>query len=122
MATLPARLLESRSGLSTVDGLFNEIGLRATGTVTELQVAGRGGIAIDASAAVLNVTVTEAAGPGFITVWPCGQAQPLASNLNYVAGSTIPNAVVTKIGQDGKVCLFNSAATHLIVDANGYFA
>ena len=122
VATLPARLLESRSGLSTVDGLFNGIGLLANGTTTQLQVAGRGGVAGDASAAVLNVTVTDAAAAGFITVWPCGQDKPLASNLNYVAGSTIPNAVVTKIGPGGLVCLFNSAATHLLVDANGYFA
>lgn len=71
---------------------------------------------------MLNVTVTEAAGAGFITVWPCGEPQPLASNLNYIAGSTIPNAVVTKIGEDGKVCLYNSAPTHLVVDSNGYFS
>ena len=31
----------------------------------------------------MNVTVTNPSGPGFVTVWPCGQPCPLASNLNY---------------------------------------
>ena len=28
----------------------------------------------------------------FVTVYPCGEAQPLASSLNYVGGQTVPNA------------------------------
>ena len=43
-------------------------------------------------------------------------------NLNYVAGATVPNAVVVKLGAGGKVCLFVAeSATHLIADVNGYF-
>ena len=84
-------------------------------------VAGRGGVAGDASAVVLNVTVAGARGPGFVTVFPCGAAQPTASNLNFVAGSTVPNAVTSKVGAGGKVCLFSSGATDLVVDVNGWF-
>ena len=32
-----------------------------------------------------------------MTVFPCGQAVPEASNLNYRAGQTIPNAAVVKL-------------------------
>ena len=70
---------------------------------------------------VLNVTVTEPSGAGFVTVYPCGVATPLASNLNFEAGTTAANAVVVKVGDDGKVCLFSSRSTQLIVDVNGYF-
>lgn len=35
--------------------------------------------------------------------------------------STIPNAVITKIGTDGRVCLYTHSPTHLIADVNGYF-
>ena len=108
-------------GLSTVDGQFAGIGVRAAGSVTELQVAGRGGVPADAAAVVLNVTVTGAQGSGFVTVFPCGEALPTASNLNFVAGETVPNAVIAKVGAGGKVCLFTQSATHLIVDVNGYF-
>jgi hypothetical protein len=38
-----------------------------------------------ATAASINVTAVTPGGSGFITVWPCGVARPLASNLNYVA-------------------------------------
>jgi hypothetical protein len=41
--------------------------------------------------------------------------------LNFAVGQTIPNAVVSKVGSGGQICLFSSAATHLIVDAAGYF-
>ena len=54
-------------------------------------------------------------------MYPCGIEPPLASNLNFVAGQTIPNAVLTKIGTNGDVCIFNSQATHLIADVTGLF-
>ena len=47
-------------------------------------------------AVVLNVTVTDAQGPGFVTVYPCGAVRPLASSLNFVAGQTVPNAVIAQ--------------------------
>ena len=86
------------SGQSTVDGQFAGIGVVAAGWTTELQVGGRGGVPMDAAAVVLNVTVTAPEGSGFITVYPCGEPLPTASNLNFVAGDTVPNAVVVKVG------------------------
>ncbi len=118
----PGRLMDSREGQPTVDGQFAGIGVRAANSITELQVGGRGGVPADAAAVVLNVTVTGAQGSGFITVFPCGEALPTASNLNFVAGDTVPNAVIVKVGAGGKVCLFAAeSATHLIADTNGYF-
>ena len=107
----PDRLLDTR--LST--------GLRGPGSVTEVMVAGRGGVPFTASAVALNVTVTEPQAPGFVTVYPCGVQPPDASNLNFAAGQTIPNAVLAKLDGFGRVCLFNSAPTQLIVDVNGWF-
>jgi hypothetical protein len=121
VSLVPARLLESRGGLSTIDGQFNAIGMRDAGSVTALTVAGRGGVAGDAAAVVLNVTVTDAQAAGFLTVYPCGSARPNASNLNYVAGSTVANAVIVKVGVAGQVCVFTYSAANLITDVNGYF-
>ncbi len=117
----PARLADTRPGFTTVDALFAGEGRRATGSTLELLVAGRGGVPIDANAVALNVTVAEALGSGFVTVYPCGFPQPVASSLNYTAGAIVPNAVIAELGTDGKVCLFVSNATQLIVDVNGYF-
>ncbi|MEY2521620.1 MAG: hypothetical protein QOJ66_185 [Ilumatobacteraceae bacterium] len=117
----PARLLDTRPGSTTVDGLFAGGGIRPGGSILELNVAGRGGVPPDASAAVLNITVTQPATAGFVTAFPCGVEVPTASNLNFVAGDTIPNAVIAKIGTSGKVCLFTNVPTHLIADVAGYF-
>jgi hypothetical protein len=74
------------------------------------------------SAVVLNVTVTEPTAPSFLTAWPAGVARPLASNLNYVAGQTVPNLVIVKVGDSGRINLYNHAGTaHLIADVAGWF-
>jgi hypothetical protein len=119
----PARLLETRTGngLTTVDGQFNGLGRLARGQTLELQVAGRGGVSTGAAAAVLNVTAAGAVGSGFVTVFPCDQPQPVASSLNYLAGQSVPNAVVARLSATGTVCLFVSEATDLVADVDGYF-
>ncbi|CAB4895317.1 unannotated protein [freshwater metagenome] len=121
-AVSPARLMETRFDVgTTVDTRYRWIGQRDAGSVTQLRVAGRGGVPGGAVAVVLNVTVTRAEVPGFVTVFPCGSTRPSASSLNFAAGQTVPNAVIAKVGVGGTVCLFTSAATDLIVDVNGYF-
>jgi hypothetical protein len=116
----PGRLLDTRPGGTTIDGAFSGTGLRpATGTV-QLNVAGRAGIPANASAVVLNVTVDQAQAEGFITVYPAGVGRPIASNLNYLAGQTVPNAVIARLGSGGTLCIYDLAATHLIVDVAGY--
>ena len=117
----PARLADTRTGASTVDGLFAGGGPQPGGSTLALTVTGRGGVAVDAAAVSLNVTATNSAGAGFVTVFPCGATQPTASNLNYTAGSIVPNAVISKVGAGGKVCLFVNVATDLVVDVGGYF-
>ena len=117
----PGRVLDTRPGTTTVDGQYAETGVRSAGTVTELTIAGRGGVPFDADAVVLNMTVTEAQQAGFITVFPCGAPLPLASSLNFTTGQTVPNAVIAKVGSGGRVCLYTSGSTHLIADVNGYF-
>jgi uncharacterized protein YkwD len=47
--------------------------------------------------------------------------RPDTSNLNFAPGQTVANAVTTKVGAGGAVCVYNEAPTHLIVDVNGYF-
>ncbi|MBI5087609.1 MAG: hypothetical protein HZB15_01705 [Actinobacteria bacterium] len=61
-------------------------------------------------------------GSGFVTVYPCGFARPLASNLNFVRGVNTANQVSPKVGQDGRVCLFTSNQTHLVADVSGWYA
>lgn len=107
--TDPVRVFDSRS-----------VGRRSAGAITEIPISGLGGVPADASTMVLNVTVTDPAMSGYVTVFPCGRGVPDASNLNFAPGQTVANAVVTGVGSSSSVCVFTSAATHLIVDVNGY--
>ena len=111
----PTRLLDTRSGLGGVQG-------PTSGSVT-VQAAGQAGIPLGATSVVLNVTVDQPTSAGFLTVWPTGSAQPDASNLNFVAGQTVPNLVIAKVGSDGKISYFNnSGRVQVIMDVLGYTA
>lgn len=90
----------------------------AGGTV-KVDLAGYAGI----SAAMLNVTVVDATGNGYITASPDGSPVPATSNVNYLAGQTVPNEVVVEAGADGYVDFTNSGKgqANLIVDLSGYF-
>jgi hypothetical protein len=119
---VPARLLDTRPGTTTVDGHAVGGGVVAADTVREVKVGGRANIPVDAAAVVVNVTAVEATGATFATVYACDQAVPVASNLNFVAGQTVPNLVVTRMSADGKVCIFAGpgGGAHFIADAVGY--
>ena len=114
----PTRVLDTRNGTGTSTGA-----VAAGGTVV-LDVEGQGGIpATGVAAVVLNVTATQPSASGFITVYGDGTARPLASNLNFVAGQTVPNLVVAPVGSDGEVDLYNGSGgtVQLVADASGWF-
>jgi hypothetical protein len=70
----------------------------------------------------MNVTATSTTAAGFFTVYPAGATLPLASNLNWTAGVTVPNRVIVRVGTGGKVSFHNGAGSaDLIVDVDGYF-
>jgi hypothetical protein len=73
------------------------------------------------TAVVLNVTVTQPAANGFVSVYPDGTAVPKSSNLNYRAGETVPNLTTVMVAPDGRVDLYTTATTHLLADVEGYY-
>jgi hypothetical protein len=76
-----------------------------------------------ASAAVLNVTVTDTSASSILTVWPAGEARPGTSNLNWAPGTTTANLVEVGVGTGGQVDLSNLAGSaDVIVDLEGYVA
>ena len=119
---VPARLLDTRPGTVTIDGLGAGGGVIGAGATTDLLVVDRGGVpATGVATVVLNVTVTAPTSGSFVTVWPSTAPQPNASNLNFVPDQTVANMVITKLGPDGRINLYNSSGTaHLIVDVMGW--
>jgi hypothetical protein len=114
---VPERILDTREGLGAPLGRVG-----ADGTI-DLQVAGRGGVPdAGVGAVVMNVTAVGPSAGSFVTVWPTGIARPVASNLNVVAGDTAPNLVIVKLGDGGRVSLFNRFGdVDLVADVAGWF-
>jgi hypothetical protein len=81
-----------------------------------------GDVPADAGAVALNVTVTSPTSGGWVTVWPDGEAMPLASSVNYGPGDTVPNAVSAKLGAGGGIRIAASGGCpHVVVDLVGWF-
>jgi methionine-rich copper-binding protein CopC len=108
----PVRVLDSRNG---------------TGTPRQLK---RGAVVLDlservpagATAAVLNVTVTNPTANGFVVVYPDGNAKPGTSNVNVVRNQTQANEVVVGLPASRRVVVFvDSASAHVIADLIGFF-
>lgn len=120
---VPARLLETRPGLPTVDGRGRPHAPLGPQQTMDLDVLGRGGVPFsDVDSVALNVTVTNPTAGSFLTVWPSGTERPVASNLNMVPGQTVPNFVVAKVGAGGRVSFYNhSGSTDVVADVAGYF-
>ncbi len=118
----PVRLLDTRPGHATVDGTGAGAGRRPAGSVTEVPVVGRGGVYAGATAVAVNLTAVAPDGAGFVSAYPCGTPIPATSSLNLERGRTIANAVVVRVGSGGRICLYSSAGTDLVVDATAALA
>jgi len=72
----------------------------------------------------MNVTVTGPTAPvGYLSVYPGGAVRPPTSNLNFVAGLTLPNLVQVKLGAGGAATIYNGSTgtVNVVVDLAGYF-
>jgi Concanavalin A-like lectin/glucanases superfamily len=80
-------------------------------------------ITTDNSTLVLNITVTDPAGAGFLQAYPGSAAVPTASIINFATGETVPNLALVNTSADNSFSIYNDSAGNVdfIVDANGYF-
>jgi hypothetical protein len=117
----PVRFADTRPGWVAADGLFFGTGPVPAGGVVQVPIAGRGAVPLDAEAVVANVTLVNAAAPGFATVFPCGTV-PGTSSVNYrgVGNEAVANEVIVKLSPAGSICVFTSAAANVLVDVAGY--
>ncbi|HET7721760.1 MAG TPA: hypothetical protein VFK43_17455 [Acidimicrobiales bacterium] len=126
-AMSPTRVLDTRIGLGVPDApLAKEATavLQLPGTTTPLSgPLGPSSIPVGkATAVVLTVTVTEPASDGWLVVFPGNAGLPLASNVNYTAGATVPNLVVVPLDDLGRVKIYSSGGpVEVIVDVVGWF-
>jgi len=76
----------------------------------------------DATLAIMNITLVDSEGPGFVTAWPGGEEQPGTSNLNVDGvGQTRAGLAIVPIGPGGEVSVVSSTGGELLLDVLGYF-
>jgi hypothetical protein len=63
-----------------------------------------------------NLTITGPQANGYTTVYPCSAQRPSSSNSNYLAWTTVPNFVVAQADENGQVCVYTHAPTHMVWD------
>lgn len=109
----PSRLLDTRSGLG------GSMRLRR-GEQIVLQVTGRGGVPIGATAAVLGFVAVDPSSPGYLTTFPCSSPRPLASTVNFVRSQIVANTMISALSPSGQVCIWAFADTDVVVDVTGW--
>ena len=102
----PARLTDTRSGQPAGPG---------SAVTVAVPGANQGDIV------AVNLTATRAAAPGFAVAYPCGEAVPATSSLNFGIGRDVANQALVRVGSGGAICLTTTARTDLIVDLQGIF-
>ncbi|MGR4880709.1 hypothetical protein ACIPUC_15070 [Streptomyces sp. LARHCF249] len=113
----PTRLLDTRNGTGAPKGKVPAYG------TTRVKIAGNGSIPAGVTAVVLNVTATNTASGGHVTIWPEGSERPITSNVNFAKGQSVPNLVIVPVHESGYVDLYNGGwqPVDLIADITGYF-
>src|SRR5262249_27126003 len=100
----PTRLLDTRAGAALVPGQVAVVPLPSDGV-----------------AAAVNLTATNGSAGGFVTAFRCGDAVPLASNVNYGANETVANLAVVPAAADHTMCVAASSRVDVIVDLSGIY-
>lgn len=105
----PARVIDTRR---------NSQGRRPAGSELAVDFAGR--LPSGATAVAISVTAARPGADGYLSAGACGQ--PISgSTVNFTRLTDRGAMTVTPVGPDGRVCVFNSAETDVIVDLQGVF-
>ncbi|MET3807075.1 hypothetical protein ABIB25_004097 [Nakamurella sp. UYEF19] len=112
----PKRIFDTRSKTGTTTA-----GKLAAGGIRVIKIVGVAGVPSTARAAIITVTATNESKTGFATVYP-GRNRPAASILNFLVNTDVANVMITPIGTNGTIMVYNGSAgpTDLVVDISGY--
>ena len=111
----PCRVLDPRTTASSPAG----------GTRALTLAGGACGIAAAAKAVSLNVTATNVAATGHLTLYAADQVAPGTSTISFDAGRTRANNAIVQVATDGSgtINILNASAglVDVVVDVNGFF-
>jgi uncharacterized repeat protein (TIGR01451 family) len=115
----PCRALDTRDAAGPYGGPA-----LAANTSRTFTIAGQCGIPPTAKGVSVNLTVTQAAAPGNLRLYPNGIPLPLVSSINYTPGITRANNAIVPLNELGEMAVYCSQASgtvQFVLDVNGYF-
>lgn len=126
-ALTPCRIVDTRNAPGPTGGpALNH------NTSRTFPIQGQCGVPSGAKAVALNVTITQPNGNGYLTLYPSDGAQPVVSNINFVANETaLANGAIVPLGAAAPDLAVFAAVpfpqssppgrVHVILDVTGYF-
>lgn len=125
----PTRILDTRNNVGLTGRFADAVprDLQVTGSVPVAGGGARTVVPAGATGVALNVTVVNTSSDGFLSVRPSGATgEPLTSNVNFVSGQIVPNAVNVDLPANGRVQIWfeawtNGGTSDVLVDVVGYY-
>jgi len=108
----PCRVLDTRQ-VGSGNPIQGTLAVNVTGSACAPPAA--------AQAYVFNATVVPSGPLGYLTLWPDGGQQPLASTMNALDGEITSNMAIVP-STNGSIDAFASNPTQLVLDISSYFA
>ena len=118
-ALTPCRVVDTRNPNSVNGGPS-----LAPNATRSFQIRGNCGVPTTAKAVTMNVTMTNASAPSFLTIWPSGQAKPFVSTINFdPTEPALANGAIVGVSTNAQdLSVYNAAGNvNLILDITGYF-
>jgi hypothetical protein len=115
----PVRVVDTRSGSGQpLAGMT-----LGAGGVDSTSVTTTAGLPANTAAVAANVTVANATGSSFLTVYPLGAGRQTSSDLNWVPGKISSNLLLGKLGSAGSISFYNlSGRVDVIIDICGFWS
>jgi hypothetical protein len=117
----PTRLTDTRDRNRPEMHAGNGGALAAAGTTLVVDYGGERSIPANATALSLNVAITGAVANGTLTIYPCDQPRPAATAMAFTPGGAVATGIQAKLAADGRLCIFTTAGTHVVVDVAGWW-
>ncbi len=106
----PSRVLDTRIGLGAKTGFL----MPGVDLPVSIPAAGA------ATSVMVNITAVDAVGNGWIKAWPCDEARPATSSLNFTPGVASANAAIVRLAA-GRICLASLVPVQVVVDVTGWY-
>lgn len=96
--------------------------LPAGGSIT-IDVSGHAGIpSSGVNAVTLSITTANNTANGYVLAYPNGSPQPDGRSMSVINGTTQSDTVLVKVGDGGKVVVYSSRLTDVLVDVTGWYS